>query len=153
MFVEQLRRVSRPALDVSVDRHDKMRWVTVAGAVGFVAALLMALFGLPPVDLHSPLNRMGIMDPLCGATRAARLTAQGNLSAAWTYNPLGIAAVIAATAAVARVGLGLAARRWINITFVPSSSRTRVAVAVVLALLVALEIRQQGRADLLLRPY
>ncbi|NHA01275.1 DUF2752 domain-containing protein [Nocardioides sp. W3-2-3] len=128
-----------------------MRWVTIVGVIGFASAAAMASFGLPPVDLHGPLHRMGIMDPLCGGTRAARLTAQGNLGAAWRYNPLGIVTTVAAGLAAARLLLGLTARRWVNVSIFWTPRTKRIALVVVLVLLTALEVRQQGRADLLLR--
>lgn len=138
---------------LSWSRHDELRVVTVIGLVGLGAAALMAVFGLPPVDLHGPLHRLGIMDPLCGGTRAARLTAQGHLAEAWRYNPLGILAVAAAALAAARLMIGLTTRRWLSLEVRWTPRVTLVALTTTIALLVLLEIRQQGRADLLLRPY
>ena len=130
-----------------------MRWMTILGATGLAAAGAMAAFGLPSIDLHGPLHRMGIMDPLCGGTRAARLTAQGHLLEAWRYNPLGIFATIGAAFAVARLVVGVAFRRWLYVRVAWTPRRIRLALAVLALATVALEIRQQGRADLLLRPY
>lgn len=151
--VRQLRRVAHQAVRVSIDASDGMRWITIAGTIGLTMAALMAAFGLPPIDLHGPLHRMGIMDPLCGGTRAARLTAQGNLAQAWRYNPLGILATMAGALAGIRVLFGLVIRRWVNIRVSWTSRGTRIALGVCIVLLAALEVRQQGRADLLLRPY
>ncbi|GAB2447939.1 hypothetical protein GCM10027062_31970 [Nocardioides hungaricus] len=145
--------VAVPWVRVGWSSTDAMRIVTVGGVVGLAAAVAMAVFGLPSVDLHGPLHRMGIMDPLCGGTRSARLTAQGRLGEAWEYNPLGIAATVAAAAAVGRVIIVVAARRWVNVQVSWTSRRVRVAVAILVALLILLEIRQQGRADLLMRRY
>ncbi|MCB0906248.1 MAG: DUF2752 domain-containing protein [Nocardioidaceae bacterium] len=128
-----------------------MRAVTLVGLLGAAAAVAMAVFGLPPVDLHGPLHRMGIMDPLCGGTRAARLTAQGHLSEAWRYNPLGILAVAAAGLAVLRLVVGVLGHRWLNVSIHWSARGKWVTAALVIALLVMLEIRQQGHADLLLQ--
>lgn len=130
-----------------------MRWITLVGGVGLFAAAAMAQFGLPPVDLHGPLHPMGIMDPFCGGTRAARLTAQGNLVDAWRYNPLGIVATLTAGLATLRFLTGVAARRWLNLRFTWSPRRIRLAVAILVVATIALEIRQQTRADLLLKPY
>lgn len=151
--VDSAVRDAGPLVRVSVDRFDGMRLVTLVGAAGLAIAVLMAVFGLPPIDLHGPLHRMGIMDPLCGGTRAARLTAQGDLAAAWRYNPLGIAATVAAAASVVRLAIGLVARRWVNLHMTWTTKGARILLAVAIVALVALEIRQQGRADLLLRPY
>lgn len=142
-----------PLLMIEGSKTDRMRTLTLLGVAGLVASIAMAVFGLPPVDLHGPLHRMGIMDPLCGGTRAARLTAQGHLLEAWRYNPLGILATGAAALATARLAVGVVMRRWINVRVGWSPRRTRLALAVLAIATVLLEIRQQGRADLLLRPY
>ena len=140
-------------LAIEWSKSDRVRVVTVLGVAGLVASVAMAVFGLPPVDLHGPLHRMGIMDPLCGGTRAARLTAQGHLPEAWRYNPLGILATVAAALAVARLAVGVVMRRWLNVRVAWTPRRIRLALAVLAIATVALEIRQQGRADLLLKPY
>ena len=129
--------------------RDRMRLVTVVGVSGVIAAAAMAMFGLPPIDLHPPLHRLGIMDPLCGGTRAARLTMQGRLGAAWAYNPLGIVATVAAVAAVARVVIGVATRHWVNLRINWSPRSRRLALALLILATIALEVRQQGQADLL----
>ncbi|WP_343905790.1 DUF2752 domain-containing protein [Nocardioides aquiterrae] len=143
----------RAAISIAWSGVDELRIVTVIGLLGLAAAATMAVFGLPPVDLHGPLHRMGIMDPLCGGTRAARLTAQGNLTEAWRYNPLGILATLAAAAALARLLIGVLGRRWLNVHIAWTPRRIRIALAVVAVATILLEIRQQGRADLLLKPY
>ena len=140
-------------LTIEWSSTDRMRVVTLIGVAGLVASVAMAAFGLPPVDLHGPLHRMGIMDPLCGGTRAARLTTQGHLLAAWRYNPLGILATLVAVLAVARLSAGLLRRRWLTVRISWTPRRIRVALAVLAIATVALEIRQQGRADLLLKSY
>lgn len=128
---------------------DRFTSVTIVGVVGLALAVLMAVFGLPPVDLHGPLHRMGIMDPFCGGTRAARLTAQGNLTEAWRYNPLGIVATGAALLAALRLAIGLTTKRWLDARIAWTPRLRAVAIGITIALLVLLEIRQQGRSDLL----
>ena len=132
---------------------DRLNWVTIVGVVGLALAALMAVFGLPPVDLHGPVHRMGVMDPFCGGTRAARLTAQGDLAAAWRYNPLGVVATLAALLAALRLGIGFTTKRWLEVVIVWTPRLRAVAIGITVALLVLLEIRQQGRSDLLLRTY
>jgi hypothetical protein len=56
-------------------RRDDWHWLTLAAPVGIAAAVALAAFGLPPIDLHSPLHYAGVMDPLCGMTRAVRMLA------------------------------------------------------------------------------
>ena len=133
--------------------RDRMPWVTAVGVAGAIAAVAMATFGLPSIDLHPPLHRLGIMDPLCGGTRAARLTMQGRLGAAWTYNPLGIIATVAAVLSVVRLIIGVGTRHWVDLRISWSPPARRLAFAVLVFAVIALEVRQQGRADLLTKPY
>lgn len=113
-------------------------------------AAAMATFGLPSVNLHGPLHRLGIMTPTCGGTRAARFAAQGNLVQAWRYNPLGIFSVLGAALVVLRASLGAATGIWVRASMVWTPRRRRIAIAVVIVLLILLEVRQQTRADLLI---
>lgn len=124
--------------------------MTTIAVVGLAAAGAMAVFGLPPVDLHGPLHRMGIMDPLCGGTRATRYAAQGRWELAWRYNPLGIITVLGAAALLARTMVGFTTGRWINVDIAWTPRRRVLTVGAIVILLVMLEVRQQLRADLLI---
>ncbi|WP_454860950.1 DUF2752 domain-containing protein [Promicromonospora soli] len=141
---------TKPFLRLRVEPVDRHRWLTAGAVLALAAAALMAAFGLPPVDLHGPLHMLGIMDPFCGGTRAARYAGQGNLAEAWRYNPLSIVIVYGALAAVARAGLGLVTRRWLTLTIGWTPARRRWVITIALVLLVLLELRQQLRADLLM---
>ena len=77
-------RGSSPLVSVSWRAQDSHWWLTALALMAIVAAL--ALFGVPPVDLHGPLRRLGIMDPPCGGTRATRYTAHGQLVEALRHN-------------------------------------------------------------------
>lgn len=134
----------------SWDSRDRHRWVSFLGLTGLLIAAVLGILGLPPVDLHPPFHHLGIMDPLCGGTRAARYTVQGNWGEAWRYNPLGIVAVAGAAGTVARSIVGLVAGRWLTVSIRWNPRRTRVAFTIALLLTAALEIRQQMRADLLI---
>ena len=135
---------------VAVDSRDRYRWITLA-SIGLLAiAAGMAALGLPPVDLHGPNHWVGIMDPLCGGTRAARYTALGELGLAWKYNPLGILTVVAVGLLVLRASVGVLTRRWVVLDITWTRRGRRAAVTVAALLLIALETRQQGRADLLM---
>lgn len=140
----------RPLLRISLARSDQHWWVTILGGPALAIAAAMAIFGLPPVDLHSPLHKIGIMDPFCGGTRAARYAAQGNLAEAWRYNPLSILVVYGAGLAILRAAVGLLGRRWVTLTVNWTPGRRRWAIAVLIVLVALLEIRQQLRADLLM---
>ncbi|NYI77037.1 DUF2752 domain-containing protein [Nocardioides panzhihuensis] len=141
--------IAIPFFRLEVERHDRHWWLTALALAALGIAVAMALFGLPPIDLHGPLHKFGIMDPLCGGTRAARYTAQGNLVQAWRYNPLSILIVGGAALAVLRTFVGLISRRWVTFGFAWTPQRRRWMIGAGLLLLVLLEIRQQMRADLL----
>ena len=130
--------------------RDEWHAISVVGVLGLIAAALLAARGLPSADLHGPLHSAGIMDPLCGGTRAARLTARGDLAGAWRYNPLGIAATLAAAAASLRLLAGHLTHRWISVEVAWTPRRIRVALLLAVLAIVLLEVRQQGRADLLM---
>lgn len=135
---------------IAVDSRDRYRWITLASLGLLATAGGMAVLGLPPIDLHGPNHWFGIMDPLCGGTRAARYTALGQWGLAWKYNPLGIVTVVAVGLLVLRAGFGVLTRRWVALD-ITWTKRGRWTVGVHVALLlIALEIRQQGRADLLM---
>lgn len=139
----------RSLLRISLARRDQHRWLTLVGVIALAIAAAMAIFGLPPVDLHGPLHKLGIMDPFCGGTRAARYAAQGNLAEAWRYNPLSTLIVYGAGLASLRAVVGLFSRRWMTFTANWTPGRRRWAIAILIVLLAVLEIRQQLRVDLL----
>ena len=144
------RTLHNPAfVRLHMEIRDRHSWLTLLAGLAIAIAIAMAVFGLPPIDLHSPLHKIGIMDPLCGGTRAARYTAQGNLVEAWRYNPLGILVVAGAAVAVLRAVVGLVTRRWATLSLALTPQRRRWVLGAALVLLVILEIRQQLRADLL----
>lgn len=91
------------------------------------------------------------MDPLCGGTRAARLTMQGDLAGAQRYNSLGIAAVLAAFAVTARTVLGLVGGRWIDVRIRSTRTATRASWTLTATAFLALWVRQQLIADLLVQ--
>lgn len=127
------------------DGAPALLWITAAGVVG---ALLMATLGFPPVDMHGPLHRIwGIMDPLCGGTRAVYWMARGRLDVAWRYNP-GVLALGTFVAAVyVRAYYGRLRGRWLAVRMRRGPMMVLVAVS-----LLALEINQQMNAALLMRP-
>lgn len=138
------------AVRITVQRRETRPWVTVLGLVAVAAATTMAVFGLPPVDLHGPLHHLGIMDPLCGGTRAAMLTARGELALAWYYNPLGVLTVLAAAAVVLRAVVGLLTRRWVTVRLRLRRDQVPWVVGFVLVGVAVVWIRQQLHADLLM---
>ena len=154
MQAVNLHRLERGANTRFITWHseptDRHQWLTLLAVLAAGAALVMAVLGLPPVDLHGPLHKFGIMDPFCGGTRAARYAALGDLGNAWRYNPLSILIVYGAGLALLRAVVGLLSRRWVTFSIAWTPARRRWAFAIAATLLVALEIRQQMRADLLM---
>ena len=111
-------------------------------------AVLLAVLGLPPVDLHGPLHYFGVMDPLCGGTRSVYLTLHGQLRDAVRYNPVGPALVAGAAAVLIRASVGRATGYWVDV-HMPK----RILVPVVVAAMAALEVNQQLNAVLLTQPW
>ncbi len=136
---------------VAVTRQDGHRTLTWLALGALVVALGLAVLGLPAVDLHGPLHRLGIMDPFCGGTRAARYTMLGQFGLAWTYNPLGIAAVGAAGLLAVRASVGAVFHRWIHVHVMWTPRVRWLLVGLVVVVLVVLEARQQAIAPLLMQ--
>jgi len=144
------RRPARQArLRWSWQARDRYPWLTRLAAAGVGVATLMAMFGLPPIDLHGPLHWLGVMDPLCGGTRAARYTARGDWATAWRYNPLGIAVVVGSALLIVRAVVGILLTRWLTVAVVWTPARRRAVIAIGILLLSWLAVRQQLRVDLL----
>ena len=120
-------------------------WLALASLLG---AMVLATFGVPPVDIHGPLHYAGIMDPFCGATRAVYLTMHGQWEAALSYNPAAPLMLIAAVGLVLRGAAGWWTGRWVHVQM---PRRSVIAIAVVV--LIALQVRQQSNVVLLTAPW
>ncbi|MUL41114.1 DUF2752 domain-containing protein [Streptomonospora sp. PA3] len=128
-----------------IEARDAHRWVSYLALGGLAAGAAMAVFGMPPVDLHAPTHYMGIMSPTCGATRAVEAAMSGDPAMSLRYNPLGLVLVAGAVAALARLAAGLLTRRWVNVRIASGWSVGIIGGA----LLIALWVNQQLNADLL----
>lgn len=120
-------------------------WLALSGLLG---ALLLAVLGVPSVDMHGPLHYAGIMDPLCGATRSVYLTMTGQWEAAVHYNPAAPLLLVVAAGLVVRGVAGWWTGRWVQVRM-----PRRVVIAVAVMTLIALEIRQQSNVALLTAPW
>ncbi len=140
----------RTRIELRWERNDRHRIATWVGLGLAAVAVALAVIGLPPVDLHGPLHKVGIMDPLCGGTRAARYVMQGDLVQAWRYNPLSIVVVALSIAVALRAVVGLVGRRWLTWSLRMSPRARWTVRCVIVGLVVLLEIRQQMRAELLM---
>ncbi|TMR42279.1 DUF2752 domain-containing protein [Actinomadura geliboluensis] len=132
-------------LQITMDGQDLHRRLTELAVIGLFAGAAMALFGLPPIDVHGPLHYAGIMDPLCGGTRSVHSLMSADLSTAWRYNPVAFPLVLGAISLLIRHVVGFTAGRWINVRI----ANRRVFGGVAATLLVALDVNQQLHADLL----
>lgn len=137
--------------------HAKFRWdgrdaypgATFVALVGTLGAILLGIFGLPRVDLHTPfLHDAGIMDPLCGMTRAVHALASVDLHQAWRYNPGSFALAAFGAGFVLRGLVGLVTGRWLRLPRLPHRA---IWLTGALAI-IALWVNQQSHADLLMRP-
>ena len=125
-----------------VDLHGPLLAPTVAFAAG---AVVLRFVGLPPVDLHPPLHRLGLMDPLCGGTRATLALSHGDVPDSWAYNPLVPLLAVAVALVALRWVTGCLTGRWINVYV-----RQKRVLLVCAALMVAvLWVNQQRHAELL----
>ena len=125
------------------DRHPAWLWFITAGGVG---ASLLAVAGLPPIDLHGPAHYLGIMGPTCGMTRAVRYVALGEFATATRFNPAVWLLPVLAVLVIGRALYGRATGRWLEVSIRWRSVAIGLPVAVVVVLLT---LRQQANVDLI----
>ncbi|MFE3456677.1 DUF2752 domain-containing protein [Nocardiopsis aegyptia] len=135
-------------IEFRVEGRDRLRPLAWTALGGLVLGAAMAVFGLPPIDIHGPLHYVGIMDPLCGGTRSVWAALSGDVATSWRYNPLGIVLVAGAAGTLVRFAFGVVTGRWINV-YVRSWAVVAGLGGVAFGLLAA---RQQLNADLLSSP-
>jgi hypothetical protein len=114
-------------------------------AAGLLAAAVLAVVGLPPVDVHGPLHRLGIMDPLCGMTRGTVALLRGRFGQAVAYNPASPLLIAGAVLTLGRWLVGRLTGRWLDATL----RQTPLTVGLAAALVLALWVNQQAHAALL----
>jgi hypothetical protein len=127
------------------ERADRHPAPAPLAAGGLLAVGVLAVVGLPPLDLHGPLHYLGIMDPLCGMTRGTVAVLRGQLGQAVAYNPASPLLLVGAVLAVGRWLVGRLTGRWLDATPRPTPITSAVAAIVVFALWV----NQQTHATLL----
>jgi hypothetical protein len=118
--------------------------VTRVAVLGLAAGITLRVVGVPHLDLHGPLHYLGIMDPLCGGTRAMFLLTSGHPAAAAQYNPIVFPFTTAALVQLARAAIEWGTGRRLQLS--PSPAVRRILIAAGLVALAALEIRQQLHA-------
>ena len=128
------------------DQFDRYPAFTILAAVGVLVAVALAIFGLPPLNLHGPLHFFEVMGPTCGLTRGVMWTARGDLARAFAYNPASPLLVIGSLGAIARTIYGRSTGRWPSVILNMGPWPRVIAVILV----VALTVRQQLNVDLLM---
>ena len=138
--------LDRPRASIGWTTVDTCPWLTPFVVLGLVAGAGMAVFGFPPFGVHGPLHRLGVMDPLCGMTRAV-VALRLDPARAWAYNPGVFVLLPVAAVALARGVVGSATGRWLVVRL-RASRGLLIAVAVLVVLLWS---NQQHHAALLMR--
>lgn len=116
--------------------------IALMGSVGFVG---LAAFGLPNVEVHSPLHYLGVMDPLCGMTRAMYWLSAGDAASAWRFNPGSFAVAAFGMTFTSRALVGRVTGKWLEVALL---SR-RVVWFILAVAILTLWVNQQAHADLL----
>lgn len=128
------------------ERNDRHPTITRLALIGIPLTLLLAVLGLPPIDIHGPLHYLGIMGPTCGITRGVMWTVRGDLARAWQFNPASLLVVLTLIGLTIRAAFGRTTGRWLNLHV-----RWHPWLWLIPALLaVLLAVRQQNNIDLLL---
>jgi hypothetical protein len=135
-----------PFIDVRLEGRDRWSLVTVGAAASLVAAVILAVVGVPRTSLMQPLYSLGVVLPGCGLTRGMVALVSGDLSTAWAYNPAAFAVMAVALAAMLRAAVGVVSGRWVHARVRPSPAVIALATAAV----ALLWLRQQASADLLM---
>lgn len=128
------------------ETHDRHPTTTRLALVGIPIAVIVAIVGVPPVDIHGPLHYLGIMGPTCGMTRGVMWTARGDLARAWQFNPASLLVIPSMLALTGRSVYARITGRWLNLHL-----RWRPWLWIVPAtLIILLSIRQQLNVEFLL---
>ncbi|MGH8948391.1 MAG: DUF2752 domain-containing protein, partial [Acidimicrobiia bacterium] len=128
------------------EHHDRHPTTTRLVLIGIPLVVILAIVGLPPVDIHGPLHYLGIMGPTCGMTRGVMWTARGDLTRAWQFNPASVIVLPTMAVLTARVIYGRISGRWLNLQV-----RWRPWLWIIPAIIIVLlSIRQQLNIDFLL---
>jgi hypothetical protein len=128
-----------------VEPVDRYPWWTRLALAGAATIALLAVAGLRRIDLHGPLHWLGIMDPLCGGTRAVYLTMHGHPADAVHYNPAAPFVPVATLVLLVRAVVGRLYGCWIT----PAMPHRAVLACSAAIAMIALEIHQQLNAELL----
>lgn len=138
---------TKPWIRVSLDSEDHMRALSVLVLIGMIAAVALAIFGVPSIHFPpAPSWEYGIVVPTHGLLRASTALARGQFGLAWAFNPASYLVALVAFGTVLRWLVALTTRRWINV----SVRFTAIVWIVIAGLTVVLWINQQLHADLII---
>jgi len=133
------------AVAVRWEGHDRHPTTTRLALIGLPLAVLLAVVGLPPIDIHGPLHYLGIMGPTCGMTRGVMWTTRGDLARAWQFNPASLLVLPTMMGLVVRAIYGRVVHHWLNLNI-----RWRPWLWIIpAAILLLLSIRQQLNVEFL----
>ena len=136
----------QPLVSLRWERNDRHSPITRLALIGIPLTILLAVLGLPPIDIHGPLHYLGIMGPTCGLTRGVMWTVRGDLARAWQFNPASLLVVLTLIGLTIRAAFWWTTGRWLNLHL-----RWRPWLWLIPALLaILLAVRQQNNIDLLL---
>ena len=133
-------------IDLRWEGHDRHPTSTRLALLGVPVVALVAILGLPPLDIHGPLHYLGVMGPTCGMTRGVMWTARGNLIRASQFNPASLLVIPTMILLTARAAYARLTGRWLNLAL----RRRSWLWAAVGVLVLLLAVRQQLAIDLLL---
>ena len=136
----------KSSVAVAWESHDRHPTTTRLVIVGIPLAALLAVVGLPPIDIHGPLHYLGIMGPTCGMTRGVMWSARGDLLRAWQFNPASLLVIPTMMGLTFRALYGAFKGRWINLDI---ASRPWLRLVLAVTVLV-LAIHQQLNVGFLL---
>lgn len=140
---------STAAMELAWAGRDRLRPVGITAFLMVSGAIALRLSGVPTANLHGPLHFLGIMDPLCGGTRATFLLMAGDIEAAALYNPVVFPLAVLTLAVLVRAGYGVLSGRWLEVRL--SRTAWRVLLVTLAVAILALAIRQQLHAGLLMQ--
>lgn len=139
-------RASTDVVAFRSETHDRHPTTTKLAIIGIPIAVLVAVVGLPPVDIHGPLHYLGIMGPTCGMTRGVMWTVRGDLARAWQFNPVALLVIPTMVAVTGRAIYARVTGQWLNLHL-----RWRPWLWIIPAvLIILLSIRQQLSVEFLL---